>query len=68
MEEEVGWGDTGKRKQGFRGSPSPAQHQASHGWGLVIGAPLSLGLCLACILSVDPFCPLPSGCFIAIYR
>lgn len=34
MKEGVGWGDAGKRKQGFRGSPSLAQYQASQGWWL----------------------------------
>lgn len=46
-------GKTGEevRRQGFRDSPSLAQHQASQGWGLVFGAALSLGLCFGCILS-----------------
>lgn len=34
MKEGVGWGDAGKRKQGFRGSPSLAQYQASQRWWL----------------------------------
>lgn len=51
MEEEVRWGDTGRRKQGFRDSLSRAQHQVSQGWRLGFGAALSLGLCFVCILS-----------------